>query len=250
MFSPGLCWSILIERLEGCAMGQILHGSATTTEAVRRAIQHSQASLRAQAKRYGINPKTVAKWKKRGSVADLPTGPKDAASTVLSIEEEAVIVAFRRHTLLPLDDCLYALQPTIPHLTRSSLHRCLQRHGVSRLPQVEGDKEPKTRFKSYPIGFFHIDIAEVQTAEGKLYLYVAIDRTSKFAFVQLVRKTGRTSAAAFLEALIAAVPYKIHTVLTDNGVQFTFPPRYADGPTARYMTHMFDIRCRENGIGH
>ena len=77
-------------------MGQILHGSATTTEAVRRAIQHSQASLRAQAKRYGINPKTVAKWKKRGSVADLPTGPKDAASTVLSIEEEAVIVAFRR----------------------------------------------------------------------------------------------------------------------------------------------------------
>ena len=113
-------------------MGQILHGSATTTEAVRRAIQHSQASLRAQAKRYGINPKTVAKWKKRGSVADLPTGPKDAASTVLSIEEEAVIVAFRRHTLLPLDDCLHALQPTIPHLTRSSLHRCLQRHGVSR----------------------------------------------------------------------------------------------------------------------
>ena len=71
---------------------------------------HHQASLRALAKRYGINPKTVAKWKKRGSVADLPTGPKDAASTVLSIEEEAVIVAFRRHTLLPLDDCLYALQ--------------------------------------------------------------------------------------------------------------------------------------------
>ena len=75
-----------------------------TYKAVRRAIQHSQASLRALAKRYGINPKTVAKWKKRGSVAGLPTGPKDAASTVLSIEEEAVIVAFRRHTLLPLDD--------------------------------------------------------------------------------------------------------------------------------------------------
>jgi Integrase core domain len=81
-------------------------------------------------------------------------------------------------------------------------------------------------------------------------LYVAIDRTSKFAFVQLVKKTGRTSASAFLTALIKAVPYKIHTVLTDNGVQFTFPPRYADGPTARYMTHMFDMRCRENGIEH
>ena len=159
---------------------------------------------------------------------------------MLSIEEEAIIVAFRRHTLLPLDDCLYALQPTIPHLTRSSLHRCLQRHGISRLPEVEGSKPSKKKFKAYPIGYFHIDIAEVQTAEGKLYLYVAIDRTSKFAFVQLVKKTGRTSASAFLEALIAAVPYKIHTVLTDNGIQFTFPPRYADGPTARYMTHMFD----------
>ena len=105
-------------------------------------------------------------------------------------------------------------------------------------------------FKAYPIGYFHIDIAEVHTAEGKLYLYVAVDRVSKFAVVQVVRKTGRTSAAAFLEALIAAVPYKIHIVLTDNGIQFTFPPRYADGPTARYVTHMFDRRCQENSIEH
>jgi len=231
-------------------MGQILHGSATTTEAIRRAIQDSQESLRALAKRYGINQKTVAKWKKRPACSDLKTGPKDPKSTVLTLEEEAVIVAFRKHTLLPLDDCLYALQATIPHLTRSSLHRCLQRHGISRLPDVEGDKPAKKKFKAYPIGYFHIDIAEVQTAEGKLYLYVAIDRTSKFAFVRLAKKTSRTSASAFLLALIAAVPYKIHTVLTDNGIQFTFPPRYADGPTARYMTHMFDMRCQENGIDH
>jgi hypothetical protein len=214
-------------------MGQVLHGCATTTEAIHRAIQNSQESLRALSRHYGINQKTVAKWKKRTSVADLPTGPKEPMSTALSLEEEAIIVAFRRHTLLPLDDCLYTLQPTIPHLTRSSLHRCLQRHGISRLPEVEGDKPDKKKFKTYPIGYFHIDIAEVQTAEGKLYLYVAIDRTSKFAFVQLVAKTGRTSASAFLVALIEAVPYKIHTVLTDNGIQFTFPPRYADGYTAQ-----------------
>jgi hypothetical protein len=75
-------------------MGQVLHGSATTTEAVGRAIQHSQESLRALAKRYGINQKTVAKWKKRSSVADLPTGPKDPRSTVLSLEDEAIILAF------------------------------------------------------------------------------------------------------------------------------------------------------------
>ena len=101
---------------------------------------HHQASLRALAKRYGINQKTVAKWKGRTSVADVPTGPKEPRSTVLSIEEEAVVVAFRRHTLLPLDDCLYPLQPTIPRLTRSSLHRCPQRHGVSRLPWRKATK--------------------------------------------------------------------------------------------------------------
>jgi hypothetical protein len=73
-------------------------------------------------------------------MANLPRGLKDAKSTVLSVEEEAIVVAFRRHTLLPLDDCLYSLQATIPHLTRSSLHRCLQRHGISRLHEVTGDK--------------------------------------------------------------------------------------------------------------
>lgn len=79
-------------------MGQILHGSATTTEAVRRAIQNSEASLRTLSRRYGINQKTVAKWEKRTSVADLATGPKDPHSTVLSLEEEAIIVAFRKHS--------------------------------------------------------------------------------------------------------------------------------------------------------
>src|SRR5947208_13189371 len=80
--------------MEGCTLGQVLHGSATTTEAIRRAIQRSQESLRTVAKRHGINPKTVAKWRKRSFVADLPTGPKQPSSTVLSIEEEAIVVAF------------------------------------------------------------------------------------------------------------------------------------------------------------
>lgn len=82
-------------------MGKVLHGSATTTGAVRRAIQHSQAGLRAFSKRYGINHKTVAKWRQRTSVGNQRTGPKVPRSTVLSPEDEAVVVAFRRHTLLP-----------------------------------------------------------------------------------------------------------------------------------------------------
>jgi len=240
-------------------MGQVLHGSATTTEAVRRAIQHSQASLRALAKRYGINPKTVAKWKKRGSVADLPTGPREPRSTVLSIEDEAIVVAFRQHTLLPLDDCLYALQATIPHLTRSSLHRCLQRHGIGRLPEVQGDKPMKKAFKVYPIGYFHIDIAEVQTAEGKLYLFVAIDRTSKFAFTELHAKATTRTAADFLRALVKAVPYKIHTVLTDNGIHFTDPKGETWTPAEirqmitrkePFRAHAFEYACALTDIDH
>src|SRR6516225_6480192 len=231
-------------------MGQVLHGSATTTEAVRRAIQHSQESLRALARRDGINQKTVAKWKGRTAVSDLPTGPREPRSTVLSVEEEAVVVAFRRHTLLPLDDCLYALQPTIPHLTRSSLHRCLQRHGISRLPQVAGEASPKRKFKAYPIGFFHLDIAEVLTAQGKLYLLVAIDRASKFAVARLVDKANTQTARLFLEAVVAAVPYRVEIVLTDNGSQFADLPKNRSGPTARLRGHPFDRACREHRIEH
>ena len=239
-------------------MGQVLHGSARTTEAIRRAIQHSQESLRVLAKRHGIDPKTVAKWKKRSSVRDRRTGPKKPHSTVLTVEQEAIIVSFRRHTLLPLDDCLYALQPTIPHLTRSSLHRCLQRHGISRLPDTEGNKPQRSKFKAYPIGYIHIDIAEVRTAEGKLYLLVAIDRTSKFAFVQLHEKATRRVAADFLRALIAAVPYRVHTVLTDNGTHFTDPkggwrPGEIKVMLERkelFRAHSFELACAENDIDH
>jgi transposase InsO family protein len=225
-------------------MGQVLHGSATTTETIRRAIQNSQESIRILAQRYNINPKTVAKWKKRTTVKDHAMGPKQRQSTVLTGEEEALIVAFRKQTLLPLDDCLYTLQETIPHLTRSSLHRCLQRHGISRLPDTR-DKAPKKKFKKYPIGYFHIDIAEVRTDEGKLHLFVAIDRTSKFVFAELYDRATRPNAVQFLRNLIATVPYKIHTILTDNGIQFT--NRKTDTYAFKLL---FDRICEQHEIEH
>lgn len=149
----------------------------------------------------------MAQWRKRSAVTDLPTGPREPRSTVLSAEDEAIVVAFRRHTLLPLDDCLYALQTTIPHLTRSSLHRCLQRHGIGRLAEIEGDRPTNKAFKAYPIGYFHIGITELRA------------------------KVTRRTAADFLRALIKAVPYKIHTVLTDNGTHFTDPRGETSSPT-------------------
>lgn len=240
-------------------MGQILHNCARTTTAVRRAIQHSQESLLKLSERYGINPKTVHKWRKRSFVEDAPMGPKERRSTTLTADQEAIIVTFRKHTFLPLDDCLYALQATIPQLTRSALHRCFQRHGISRLPHLDATAPARKKFKTYPIGYFHIDLTEVRTEEGKLYLFVAIDRTSKFAFVRLVEKATRKEAADFLQALIEIVPYQIHTVLTDNGTHFTSPGNVRSA--ARdiklawqrgeiFRAHAFEAQCARHDIDH
>src|SRR4051794_40799297 len=124
-------------------MGQVLHGCATTTHAVRTAIQRSKAPLKELAARYGLNHKTVAKWRKRAFVNDAPMGPKT------------------------------------PH---------------SRRPT--------------------------------------------------------SSQRSGLPALIEAVPYAIHIVLTDNSIQFGDMPSRLTGPTARYRLHMFDRICREHGIEH
>jgi len=175
-----------------------LRSLAMTTHAVRAAIQRSQASLSTLSRELGINPKTVAKWRKRATVEDLKTGPKAPRSTTLTEAEEAAVVAFRRHTLLPLDDCLYALQPSMPHLTRSAL----------------------------------------------------------FAVTQLVDKADRRTAWEFLEHLLKAVPYRIHTILTDNpvlsevdgGIQFAEQPRNRYTAWSRQMR--FDMICEANDIEH
>ena len=227
-------------------MGQVLHKRARTTEEVRRDIQNSQESLIKLSIKYGVNPKTIQKWKKRDFTHDAKMGPKVVKSTVLSEAEERAIVLFRKMTELPLDDVLYSLQETIPHLSRSSLHRCLQRHGCSVLPKKEiSTSADKKKFKQYPIGYFHMDIAEVRTAEGKLYLYVAIDRTSKFAYAELHKSQTKMIAAEFLRNLIKAVPYKIHKILTDNGIQFTNHDHHKNA-----FTHIFERVCNEHQIEH
>lgn len=170
-----------------------------------------------------------------------------------------MVVAFRRHTLLPLDDCLYALQFTIPHLTRSTLHRCLKRHDISRLPGTDGDKPARKRFKAYPIGYFHIDIAEVRTEPGKLHLFVAIDLASNFAPAQLHERASTRIAADVLRALLQAVPYREHAVLTDNGQHFITPGNVASAaPLIReamdrgeiFRAHSFELACAQHRIEH
>jgi transposase InsO family protein len=227
-------------------MAGLLHGCARTTPCVRAELQASQASTRALAARYGLNPKTVAKWRARSDTADAPMGPHRPRSTVLTEAEEAVVVEFRRRTLLPLDDVLGCLRESIPRLTRSALHRCLERHGISRLPRDEEASSKRKRFAQTRIGYVHIDSCELRSAEGKVHMFLAIDRVSKFAYVELHATAEMATGAAFMRRVVAAFPYRIHTVLTDNGVAFT---RCAASKWDR-MVHPFDRVCDEHGIKH
>src|ERR671915_1806092 len=202
-----------------------LHGSARTTPRIRAELQASQGATRTLAARYGLNPKTVAKWRGRTTTADQPMGPNRPRSTVLTEVEEAIIVEFRRRTLLPLDDVLGCLRESIPTLTRSALHRCLVRHGISRLPRDEERASKRKRFAETAIGYVHIDVCELRLAEGRLHMFLAIDRVSKFVHVAFFDANTKMNGAAFLREVVAAFPYAIHTVLTDNGMAFADLPK-------------------------
>jgi transposase InsO family protein len=193
-----------------------------------------------------IASKTVVKWWKRATIEDSKAGPKEPRSTVLTEAEDAAIVAFRRHMLLPPDDCLYAHQPPIPHPTRSALHRRLQRHGISRLPDVEEGKPGRQKFKRHPIRFFHFDIAEVRAAKGRLYLFVGTGRASNFTVTQLVERADRHTAWEFVQHMLEAVPYQVRTILMDNVIQFAEQPRNRNAIRSRPMR--FDMICEANRI--
>jgi transposase InsO family protein len=230
-----------------------LHGSARTTPRVRAELQRAQETTRSLAARYGLNPKTVAKWRRRRSTADARMGPARPRSTVLTEAEEAIVVEFRRRTLLPLDDVLGCLRETIPKLSRSALHRCLQRHGISRLPQGEERASKRGRFAETKIGYVHIDVCELRLAQGKLFLFLAIDRVSKFVHVAFLDANTKANGAAFLREVVEVFPYRVPTVLTDNGMAFADLPknrgRYPE-IEAIFGGHVFDRVCDQNGIEH
>ena len=145
---------------------------------------------------------------------------------------------------------LAACGTRIPRLTRSALHRCLQRHGISRLPESEDKTSRRERFAETAIGYVHIDSCELRLADGKLHMFLAIDRVSKFTYVEFHEHADTTTGAAFLRNVVVAFPYRIHTVLTDNGMPFADLPKNRSGPTARLRGHIFDRVCREHGIEH
>jgi hypothetical protein len=213
----------------------------------------SKETSGALARRYGLSRATVAKWRARTTTEDAPMGPSVPHSTVLTPVEESMIVEFRRRTMLPLDDVLGCLRDSIPKLTCSSLHRCLCRHGISRLPENPEQASKSGKFADVAIGYVHIDISEMRPAQGKLNMFLAIDRVSKFTDVEFRDDAGKMNGADFLRGVVAAFPYAIHTMLTDNGMAFAdLPKNRGRHPAmdAMFGGHILDHVCKELGIEH
>ncbi len=230
-------------------MGSILHPNAKTTPKIRAEIQNSKQSYAVLAKKYNLNEKTVQKWKNAKTVQDGKSGPKTVRSS-LSPEQQQIVCEFRRITKFALDDVYICLNPHIPTLSRSNLHRCLRRNGLNILPKEDTqDNNRKKKFKDYEIGYVHVDITEINIDKNKYYLFVAIDRVCKYAYVELHdNKTVKTSGV-FLKNLIEDFPFKIHTILTDNGSQFTYE-LLAEHLRPKNKVHEFDSICLDNNIQH
>jgi len=229
-------------------MVSILHANAKTTPKIREEIRDSKESIAALAERFSLNPKTVSKWRHAGRTVDNRSGPKQPKSALSMVEQQA-ICQFRRITKLPLDDCYIALKNTIPALSRSNLNRCLKRNGLNRLPVEIEEKTPTKKFKEYTVGFVHIDITEMRLDKQKWYLFVAIDRCSKYVYVELHMRMRAAESVEFLHNLIADCPFKITKILTDNGAQFTYA-LLAEHLKPKDKTHPFDAVCAEKYIEH
>ena len=225
-------------------MGQVLHGSARTTPVVRRFIHQSPESLQSLATRHGVNP--PKRWPSGVSAPPrpMPRWAPNPSRRCSRPRQTPRPWSSANHTLLPLDDCPYALQETIPPLSRSALHRLFQRHGTRRLP-APAPAEKRKKFKDYPMGYLHVDFAGVHTEEGRVYPFVATDRTSQLAFAGLQPRATKILAADFLRRVLAAILHKAPKVSTDNGTQFGNMPHQVYA-----WRHIFDRVCDEHGTEH
>ena len=237
-------------------MNITLHKRARTTPAIRLEIQQSQLSERKLAVKYGVSRDTVRKWKQRDTVADYSHTPHNLNAT-LTPSQESVVVELRTTLLLSLDDLLVVVREFIcPAMSRSALDRCLRRHGVSNLkkllPEEEKQEKQLKTFKDYEPGFIHADIKylpQMPDEESRKYLFVAIDRATRWVFMEIRASKTAEAARDFFGNLNKKAPFFISRILTDNGKEFTdrFCPSGEREPTGK---HIFDQECAKHGIEH
>ena len=242
-------------------MTQALHSQARTTHLIREEIRNSTLSQAALARLYNVTRQTIRKWQDRASPVDGSHCP-NTMYTTLTPGQELIVVELRRTLLLPTDDLLAVTREFInPAVSRAGLGRCLRRHGVSDLRDLvavqEGEAAAKKTFKHYDPGFLHMDIKYLPLMPdetARRYLFVAIDRATRWVFMEIYADQSDSSSTDFLSRLKSACPVKIVKLLTDNGSQFTdrFTSRKkdAEGKSIPSGKHVFDVLCKQLGIEH
>jgi transposase InsO family protein len=220
-----------------------IHPQARTTPAVRAEIARSHERSGVLAKRYGVSAETIRKWRKRG-----PADCQDRSARPhklpwkASDEERAIVCALRRSTGFPLDALTFVVSHFLPHLNRDAVYRILKAEGLNRLPPSEPARKPHGTFKAYEVGFVHVDVKhlpKLRDRDGstrKRYLYVAIDRASRYVHLAVKDDETTASAVAFLTEALGAFPFRVMHVLTDRGSCFT-----ADA---------FEHACEQHGGQH
>jgi len=229
-----------------------LHANATTTPKTRAYIQRSHKSVLELVAELGVSERTVRRWRGRSTVEDRSHRPKKLATNV-SPEEETLVCELRTSLKLPLDDIVEVMRRCIrPNLSRSAIHRCLQRHGISR--RAKPEKPKSGTFEQAPVGFIHIDLKHLPALQRrKTYAYVAIDRATRYVYVEIHPRRDANTSVGFLKRFLDHFPHPVHTILTDNGSEFT--DRFAvdmknkphDRPSGK---HPFDLLCATRKIDH
>lgn len=229
-----------------------LHANATTTPKVRAYIQRSKKSAAELTAELGVSETTIRRWRGRSTVADRSHVPKTLA-TSFSPLEEALVCELRTELQLPLDDITEVMRRCVNgKLSRSAIHRCLKRHGLNRRPVAT--KPPVGVFEHATVGFIHVDLKHLPALQKrKSYAFVAIDRATRYVYMEVQTKRDAAAAAGFLERFLVQFPHRVHTILTDNGSEFTdrFAVDMKNKPQGRPSgRHLFDRLCVKHKIDH
>ena len=229
-----------------------LHANATTTPKTRAYIQSSRASVAELVAELGVSETTVRRWRERTTVTDRSHAPKSSTSKLTALEE-ALVCELRSKVGLSLDDITEVMRRCAnPALSRSAIHRCLVRHGLNR--RAKPPKPPVGVFEAATIGFIHVDLKHLPAFDRqKSYAFIAIDRVTRYVYLEIHPNRDAKTAAGFLERFIACFPHRVHTVLSDNGGEFTdrFAVDMRDKPKGRPSgRHPFDRVCARHKIEH
>jgi transposase InsO family protein len=227
-------------------MSQIYHANAKTNQHIRAVIQSSTLKNIELAEKFGVNVKTIAKYKKRTFTVDKSSKPNQIHYRLTELEKE-IITIVRKTTWMELDDIVDTVALQIPSANRSNVYRTLLSKGINRVPE-EKKRETK-KFKEYEPGYLHIDVTYLPKLQGvKYYLFVAIDRATRLLHYKIYENKTAVNAVNFLEEVKDIFPFYITHILTDNGLEFT--DKFVSKNKKPTGNHQFDLRCNKDNIDH